>query len=190
MLNFIKNLFRSKKQEPETAIDDCMCGHCDSNIGSEAAVTVPTEPKQLPKGKRKRASSPKNWPNGKRRKPSGKMSAKNTYNESVSPSVGQNTSGDFATSMIVAQATDNAGLGMLVGGDPLGAIIGASLADHGETHHIQHTEFSADSAVSFDTTTHYHDHTPSYDSSPSSDNSSYSDSTSYDSSSSSGGGDW
>jgi hypothetical protein len=168
MFDFIKNLFRSKKQEPETSIDACMCGHCDSNIGSEAAVTVPTESKRMPKGKRKRASSPKNWPNGKRRKPSAKMSANNTYNETVSTSEGQSTSGDFAI---------------------MGAIVGASMAHHDETHHIQHTDYSADSAISVESTTHYNDHTPSYDSSPSYDNSSYSDSTSYDSSSSSVG-DW
>jgi len=181
MLNFIKNLFRSKKQEPKTAIDDCMCGHCESNIGSEAAVTVPTEPKtEVRKGKGKRK------PGGTVGPPAGKMSAKNTYNESTSPGVGQNTSGDFATSMIVAQVTDSAGLGMLVGGDPLGAIVGASMADYSETHHIQHTDYSADSAVSTESTTHYNDHLPSYDSSPSYDNSSYSDSTSFDS----GGGDW
>jgi hypothetical protein len=175
MINFIKNLFRSKKQEQP---HDCDCGHCENNLGTEASVTViettvvSPELKRMPKGKRTPGSEP--------RKSSGKMSAKNTYNESTSPPVGQNTSGDFATSMIVAQATDSAALGMLAGGDPLGAIVGASMTDHSETHHIQHTDYSADSAISTDTTTHYSDHTPSYD------NSSYSDSTSFDSS----GGDW
>lgn len=175
MFSFIKNLFRSKKNE-----ENCECGHCETNIGSEAAVTVPT-PTPKPKAKRK--------PSGKRSNKPAKMSAKTSYNESTSPNVGQNTNGDFATSMIVAQATDNAALGMVVGGNPLGAIIGASMADHSETHHIQHTDYSADSAMSTDTTTHYSDHTPSYDSSPSYDTTSYSDSTSFDSSSS-GGGDW
>jgi hypothetical protein len=176
MFSFIKGLFRSKKNE-----ESCECGHCDTNIGSEASVTVTPTPK--PKAKQKRK------PSGKRSNTPAKMSAKTSYNESTSPNVGQNTSGDFATSMIVAQATDNAAVGFLVGGDPLGAVIGASMADHSETHHIQYTDYSADSAMSTETTTHYHDHTPSYDSSPSYDTTSYSDSTSYDSSSSDGG-DW
>lgn len=179
MFNFIKGLFRSKKNE-----ESCECGHCDTTIGSEASVTVTPTPKPKPKAKRKPRPSTANRSN----KPV-KMSAKTSLNESTSPNVGQNTSGDFATSMIVAQATDNAAIGFLVGGDPMGAIVGASIADHSETHHRQHQEFSADLSMCDSTTTHYSDHTPSYDSSPSYDTTSYGDSTSYDSSSS-GGGDW
>jgi hypothetical protein len=183
MFNFIKNLFRSEKQEP-TATDTAQEIKINLDLASSARYykAAPFEREaDKPKAKRK--------PSNKPRKPSAKMSAKTSYNESTSPNVGQNTSGDFATSMIVAQATDNAALGILVGGDPMGAIVGASMAHHNETHHIQHTDYSADSAISTESTTHYNDHTPSYDSSPSYDNSSYSDSTSYDSSSS-GGGDW
>lgn len=167
MFNFIKGLFRSKKNE-----ESCECGHCDTNIGSEASVIVTPTPEPKPKATRK--------PSGKRSNKPAKMSAKTSLNESTSPNVGQNTSGDFATSMIVAQATDDAAIGFLVGGDPIGAVIGASMADHSETHHRQHQEFSADLSMCDSTMTHYSDHTPSYDSSPS-----Y-DSTSYDSTSSGG----
>lgn len=37
---------------------------------------------------------------------------------------------DFATSMVVAAATDNAALGYLAGGNLLGAMIGSSMAHH------------------------------------------------------------
>lgn len=69
---------------------------------------------------------------------------------------------DFLTSMMVAQATDSAALGMLMGGDVGGAIIGDMLNTN--------------------------DSTPSYDSGSSNDSSFGSDSTSsFDSSSDSGG---
>jgi hypothetical protein len=69
---------------------------------------------------------------------------------------------DFLTSMMVAQATDSAALGILMGGDVGGAIIGDMLNTN--------------------------DSTPSYDSGSSNDSSFGSDSTSsFDSSSDSGG---
>jgi hypothetical protein len=162
MFNFIKNLFRSKKQEP-TATGKGQEIKINLDLASSARYykAAPFEREaDKPKAKRK--------PSNKPRKPSAKMSANNTYNESVSTSEGQSTSGDFAI---------------------MGSIVGASMVHHDETHHIQHTDYSADSAMSTESTTHYNDHTPSYDSSTSYDNSSYSDSTSYDSSSSSVG-DW
>ena len=48
MFNFIKGLFRSKKNE-----ESCECGHCDTNIGGEASVTVTPTPKPKPKPKSK-----------------------------------------------------------------------------------------------------------------------------------------
>jgi hypothetical protein len=77
--------------------------------------------------------------------------------------------GDFVTSMLVAQATDSALLGSVVGGDPLGAIVGDMLND-------------SDSHTSTD-----YSNSPSHDSSDyssSSDSWSSSDSSSFDSSSS------
>jgi hypothetical protein len=77
--------------------------------------------------------------------------------------------GDFVTSMLVAQATGWALLGSVVGGDPLGAIVGDMLNDS-DSH--TSTDYSSSSS---------HD---SSDYSSSSDSWSSSDSSSFDSSSS------
>lgn len=43
----------------------------------------------------------------------------------------EDSGGDFLTSALVAGATDSAAIGALIGGDPLGAVIGAGLSDSG-----------------------------------------------------------
>ncbi len=101
--------------------------------------------------------------------------------QSVSPDDG------FLTSMLVAQATDSALIGMVVGGNPIGAMIGDSLNDSDDNtttknHHLfddysshNHSDYSSSDSSDYNSS---HDSGSSYDSS---------DSSSYDSSSSS---DW
>jgi len=98
----------------------------------------------------------------------------------------QNTpqnSGDFFLSLMAAQATDSAALGMVIGGDPAGAMIGDMLSDSNHSSNDSH-DYSSPS----------HDYSPSNDdySSPSNDSwsssndwSSSSDSSSFGSDSSS-----
>lgn len=93
--------------------------------------------------------------------------------EETKTTTSSNSDDGFLTSMMVAQATDSALLGMAIGGNPLGAMIGDSLNDS-DSYHSSHDSFD-------DTSSSNHDSSPSYDSS---DYSSSSDSTSYDSSSS------
>lgn len=79
---------------------------------------------------------------------------------------------DFLTSMIVAEATDSALIGMAVGGDPIGAMIGDSLNDDDNKRFME----VDDSPV-------YESHSTDFSDSPSHDSSwDSSDSTSYDSS--------
>ena len=52
--------------------------------------------------------------------------------------------GDFVTSMLVAQATDSALLGTVVGGDPIGAIVGDMMNDSDETKHHDFETSSTD----------------------------------------------
>jgi hypothetical protein len=52
--------------------------------------------------------------------------------------------GDFVTSMLVAQATDSALLGTVVGGDPVGAIIGDMMNDTEETKRHDFDTISTD----------------------------------------------
>ncbi len=99
--------------------------------------------------------------------------------QSVSPDDG------FLTSMLVAQATDSALIGMVVGGNPIGAMIGDSLNDNDDNtttknHHL-FDDYSSHNHSDYSSS----DYNSSHDSS---DSSSYdsSDSSSYDSSSSSG----
>lgn len=82
---------------------------------------------------------------------------------------------DFLVSMAVANATDSALLGMAVGGDPVGAIIGDSLNDDDSNH--SHTDNSSSDYSSSDSS--------SYSSSDYSSSDSSSDYSSSDSSSSS-----
>jgi hypothetical protein len=84
--------------------------------------------------------------------------------------------GDFVTSMLVAQATDSALLGSVVGGDPVGAIVGDMLNDSDSKTSIDYSD-SPSHDSSWDTT-------DSTDYSSSSDSWSSSDSSSFDSSSS------
>lgn len=53
------------------------------------------------------------------------------YNE---PTKQKDDSGDFLTSMVIAQATDSTLMGALVGGDILGAMVGDSLNDSDSNH--------------------------------------------------------
>jgi hypothetical protein len=84
--------------------------------------------------------------------------------------------GDFVTSMLVAQATDSALLGSVVGGDPVGAIVGDMLNDSDSKTSTDYSD-SPSHDSSWDTT-------DSTDYSSSSDSWSSSDSSSFDSSSS------
>ena len=59
--------------------------------------------------------------------------------------VEDNTS-DFATSLAVAYATDSAILGTLVGGDPVGAMIGDSLNDRSDSSWDSSDSSSSDSS--------------------------------------------
>lgn len=79
---------------------------------------------------------------------------------------------DFLTSVIVAEATDSALIGMAVGGDPIGAMIGDSLNDDDNKRFME-----------VDDTPVYEHHSTDFSDSPSHDSSwDTSDSTSYDSS--------
>lgn len=95
--------------------------------------------------------------------------------------------GDFLTSMLVAQMSDSAILGTIVGGDPVGAIVGdmlndsdsskSSSDDHGSSHSSGFDDFRSSHSS--------YDDSPSYDyGSSSSDSSSWDSGSSFDSSSS------
>ena len=97
----------------------------------------------------------------------------------------ENNSGDFLTSMMVAQATDSALLGTIVGGDPVGAMIGDALndSDNNSSHDFGNGGDFGGGGASGDW-----DNSPSYNSNDSYDSSSsydsYDSSSSFDSSSS------
>ena len=74
--------------------------------------------------------------------------------------------GDFLTSMLVAEVTDSALLGTMVGGDPLGAMVGDMMNSDDDSH------------SSFDHDSSYYDSSFDNDSSSSSDSSDYSSSDS------------
>ena len=97
----------------------------------------------------------------------------------------EDNSGDFLTSMMVAQATDSALLGTIVGGDPIGAMIGDSLND--SDNNSSHDSFGNGGDFGGGGASGDWDNSSSYDSSYDSSSSydSYDSSSSFDSSSSS-----
>jgi hypothetical protein len=92
----------------------------------------------------------------------------------ISESTRKVDNSDFLISMAVANATDSALLGMAVGGDPVGAIIGDSLNDNDSNH--SHTDHSSSDYSSSDSSSDYS--SSDYSSSDSSSDYSSSDSSS------------
>ncbi len=89
-----------------------------------------------------------------------------------SPSTSSSSDDGFVTSMLVAQATDSAMLGTIIGGNPLGAMIGDSLNDNDtkpkNLEIFDSTDYSSPSdSSSYDSGSSY-DSSSSFDSSDSS----------------------
>ena len=148
MLKFIKNLFNRKKSE-------------NSKLADKTNNSIEKEIYRQPK---KIGVTSKSTTRDRKMDLSG-----NSYG------VNQTGNPDFVTSMLIANATDSALIGTVIGGDPVGAIIGDLMNDsnsHNDSNYSSHSDYSSYSSDS---------------SSYSSDSSSYSsDSSSYSSDSFSG----
>ena len=88
--------------------------------------------------------------------------------------------GDFFTSMLVAQATDSAILGTVIGGDPVGAIIGDMLNDSDSDSKHSLFDNSSNNDYDYDSSSSSYDYGSSSDSSSSWDSGSSFDSFSSD----------
>jgi hypothetical protein len=154
MIQFIKNLFSRKKTETTQPVDAI-----ESAIKKEKKETEELLLKRTPK--KDLYKTPTN--------------SRPSYSDRSSNSYQENTP-DFLTSMVIANATDSAVIGTLIGGDPVGAIVGDMMND--SDGHSSHFSYDTSSYSSYS----YSSDSSSY----SSDSSSYSsDSSSYSSDNSS-----
>jgi hypothetical protein len=145
MIQFIKNLFNRKKTETTQPVDAI-----ESAIKKEKKETEELLLKRTPKKDSYKTST----------------NSRPSYSDRSSNSYQENTP-DFLTSMVIANATDSAVIGTLIGGDPVGAMIGDMMND--SDSHSSHSSYSEDSSSSYS-----NDNYSSDSSSYSSDSSSYS----------------
>jgi hypothetical protein len=146
MIQFIKNLFSRKKTETAQQIEAI-----ESAIKKEKRETEEPLLKRTPKKDSYKTST----------------NSRPSYSDRSSNSYQENTP-DFLTSMVIANATDSALMGTLIGGDPVGAIVGDMMNDSdGHSSHFSYDTSSDSSSYSSDSSSYSSD-----SSSYSSDNSS------------------
>ena len=131
MLKFIKNLFSRKKTEnsqPIETIESAIKKSTWTSPGVTGKVTSNEIKSQSYKKPQKETRS--------YRRPA-------SESKSIYSTTTQENNSDFLTSMMIANATDSALMGTLIGGDPLGAMVGDMMND--SDSHSSHSSYSNDS---------------------------------------------
>lgn len=120
MLKFIKNLFSRKKPENSQPI-----GTIENAIRKSSWASKEVTEKSTKKSTRETQGY---------RPYKSEAKSNNSYREDNS---------DFLTSMMIANATDSTLMGTLIGGDPVGAMIGDMMND--SDSHSSHSSYHEDS---------------------------------------------